>query len=43
MFINYEHENNVYSLTIERREDNYFVTYDNTESVSYTHLTLPTN
>jgi len=31
MFINYEHENNVYSLTIERREDNYFVTYDNAE------------
>lgn len=31
MFINYEHENNVYSLTIERRQDNYFVTYDNAE------------
>ncbi len=31
MFINYEHENNVYNVTIERRENKYFVTYDNTE------------
>ena len=31
MFINYEHENNVYGVTVERREDNYFITYDNTE------------
>jgi 3-methylcrotonyl-CoA carboxylase alpha subunit len=31
MFINYEHKNNVYSVTIERRKDTYFVTYDNTE------------
>ncbi len=31
MFINYEHKNNVYSVTIERRQDTYFVTYDNTE------------
>ena len=31
MFINYEHENHVYNVTIERRENNYFVTYDNTE------------
>jgi len=31
MFINYEHENHVYNVTIERREDYYFVTYDNTE------------
>ena len=31
MFINYEHNNHVYKLTIERRKDNYFVTYDNTE------------
>lgn len=31
MFINYEHENHVYNVTIERRKDNYFITYDNTE------------
>ena len=31
MFINYEHENNVYSVTIERRQDTYFITYDNAE------------
>jgi len=31
MFINYEHENHVYNVTIERREDYYFVTYNNTE------------
>ena len=31
MFINYEHENNVYGVTVERRKDNYFITYDNTE------------
>ena len=31
MFINYEHENHVYNVTIERRENNYFVTYNNTE------------
>jgi biotin carboxyl carrier protein len=31
MFINYEHENHVYSVSIERREDSYFITYDNTE------------
>jgi len=31
MFINYEHGNNVYNVTIEKKEDKYFVTYDNTE------------
>jgi len=31
MFINYEHKNNVYSVTIEKRNENYFITYDNTE------------
>jgi len=31
MFINYEHENHVYNVTIERRDQYYFVTYDNTE------------
>lgn len=31
MFINYEHKNNVYGVTIEKRENNFFVTYDNTE------------
>ena len=31
MFINYEHENHVYNVTVERREDQFFVTYDNNE------------
>ncbi len=31
MFINYEHENHVYNVSVERRKDQYFVTYDNTE------------
>ena len=31
MFINYEHENHVYNVTIERRKEHYFVTYNNTE------------
>jgi len=31
MFINYEHENNVYNVTIERKDKYYFITYDNAE------------
>ena len=31
MFINYEHENHIYNVTVERREDQFFVTYDNVE------------
>ena len=31
MFINYEHENHVYNVTIEHREKHYYITYDNTE------------
>ena len=31
MFINYEHENHVYNVSVERRKNQYFVTYDNTE------------
>ena len=31
MFINYEHENNVYNITIEHKDDHYYVMYDNTE------------
>ena len=31
MFINYEHENNLYNVTVERRKDYFFITYDNTE------------
>jgi len=31
MFINYEHENHVYNVTVERRKNQYFVIYDNTE------------
>ena len=31
MFINYEHENHVYNVTIEHRDKHYFITYDNSE------------
>jgi len=31
MFINYEYENHVYNVSVERRKNQYFVTYDNTE------------
>jgi biotin carboxyl carrier protein len=31
MFINYEHEDHVYNVTIERRKNEYFVIYDNAE------------
>lgn len=31
MFINYEHENNVYNVSVVRRDKYYFVTYDNSE------------
>ena len=31
MFINYEHDNHVYNVTIEKKDNHYFVTYDNTE------------
>jgi 3-methylcrotonyl-CoA carboxylase alpha subunit len=31
MFINYEHENAVYNITIERRDNQFFITYDNNE------------
>jgi len=31
MFINYEHENHVYNVSVERRRDQFFVTYDNNE------------
>jgi 3-methylcrotonyl-CoA carboxylase alpha subunit len=31
MFINYQHDGLVYNVTVERRNENYFVTYDNTE------------
>jgi len=31
LFINYEHEDHVYNVTIERKNNHYFVTYDNTE------------
>jgi biotin carboxyl carrier protein len=33
LFINYEHENNVYNVTIEHKGEKYFVTYDNTEYI----------
>lgn len=31
MFINYEHENHVYNVTVERKNNQFFVTYDNNE------------
>ena len=31
MFINYEHNNHVYNVTVERRENQFFITYDNNE------------
>jgi biotin carboxyl carrier protein len=31
MFINYEHENNVYNVSVEQRKNKFFVTYDNNE------------
>ncbi len=31
MFINYEHKNHVYNVTVERRQDHYYIMYDNTE------------
>lgn len=31
MFINYEHQNHVYKVTVEKRENYHFITYNNTE------------
>jgi len=31
MFINYEHENHVYNVSVERRDTKFFITYDNNE------------
>ncbi|MBN1280352.1 MAG: biotin/lipoyl-binding protein [Candidatus Thermoplasmatota archaeon] len=31
MFINYEHNNHVYGVTAERRDNRFFITYDNNE------------
>jgi 3-methylcrotonyl-CoA carboxylase alpha subunit len=31
MFINYEHNNSVYNVSVERRDNYYFITYDNIE------------
>ena len=39
MFINYEHENHVYNVTVERRKNQFFVAYDNNEyTVNATEL-----
>jgi len=39
MFINYEHENHVYNITVEQRENQFFITYDNNEyTVTATEL-----
>ena len=31
MFINYEHENHIYNVTVERRGDKFFIIYNNNE------------
>lgn len=31
MFINYEHNNHVYNVTVEKKDEDFFVTYNNTE------------
>lgn len=31
MFVNYEHGNHVYNVTVERRQNHFFIMYDNTE------------
>ena len=31
MFINYEHDTHVYNVTVERRENQFFITYNNNE------------
>jgi 3-methylcrotonyl-CoA carboxylase alpha subunit len=31
MFINYEHEDQIYNVTVEKRKKFYYITYDNTE------------
>jgi 3-methylcrotonyl-CoA carboxylase alpha subunit len=31
MFVNYEHNNHLYNVTVERRENQFFITYDNNE------------
>ena len=31
MFINYEHNNHVYGVGVERRDNHFFITYDNNE------------
>lgn len=41
MFINYEHENHVYSISVERRDDQFFVTYDNNEYTVFAEEVKP--
>jgi len=31
MFVNYEHKNHVYNVTSEKKDEYFFITYDNTE------------
>jgi 3-methylcrotonyl-CoA carboxylase alpha subunit len=39
LFINYEHDNHVYNITVERRDNQFFITYDNNEyTVTATEL-----
>ena len=41
MFINYEYQNNVYNVTVERRDNQFFVTYDNNEYTVYANEIKP--
>jgi 3-methylcrotonyl-CoA carboxylase alpha subunit len=41
MFINYEHENHIYSVSVERRREQFFVTYDNNEYTINAHEIKP--
>ena len=41
MFINYEHENHVYNISVERRDDQFFVTYDNNEYTVFAEEVKP--
>ena len=41
MFINYEHESHVYNISVERRDDQFFVTYDNNEYTVFAEEVKP--
>ena len=41
MFINYEHNNNVYNVVVEKRENKFFVSYDNNEYTIFAEEVKP--